>query len=250
MQDFVLIGSGNVAHHLGVALKNAGLRPLQVCGRTHAQSLGALLKCPFTTHARLINPNAALYIIAISDDSLPQFIQKCPQLNGLVLHTSGATDLSALQKFENHGVLYPLQTLKKGVETKFEDVPILIEANNPKNEDELLCLAQKLSKNAQKASSDQRLQLHLAAVFACNFTNHLWAIAYKLLQKQGMNLELLRPLMQQTLQNASSHDPAQVQTGPAIRNDQKIMEKHLKLLENETNYQEIYRLISKSIATN
>jgi predicted short-subunit dehydrogenase-like oxidoreductase (DUF2520 family) len=179
---------------------------------------------------------------------MPHIAQTLPAVQGVVVHTSGSVDMAVLQgQGRAQGVLYPLQTLKKNIDINFDSVPLLIEATTPIALKQLHVLAQKISQNVQQISSVQRLQLHLAAVFACNFVNHLWAIADGLLQKEQLDPKILHGLMHQTLHNATNASPAQAQTGPAFRHDTKIIAKHLERLQHQPDIQQIYQILSENI---
>ena len=148
---------------------------------------------------------------------------------------------------ENIGVFYPLQTFTSERAIELADVPILIEANRISNEDALLELAGRISKNTSVADSQRRERIHIAAVFAGNFSNHMYALAKKLLEDNGYDYELLAPLIRETAQKAIDVDPMSAQTGPARREDQEIIDRHLQLLNNEPVIRELYEKISASI---
>jgi predicted short-subunit dehydrogenase-like oxidoreductase (DUF2520 family) len=167
-----------------------------------------------------------------------------------VVHTSGSQPLSILHLPPGvaTGVFYPLQTFSKSRTIDMATVPFCLEADNPATEMLLTAIAQRLSRTVYLVSSQERKVLHTGAVFACNFANHLWALAKRLVEKEGLEFELLHPLMQETLAKALEvNDPAQVQTGPAIRHDLRLMQTHLDYLANQPENRELYRLLSESI---
>jgi predicted short-subunit dehydrogenase-like oxidoreductase (DUF2520 family) len=147
----------------------------------------------------------------------------------------------------NYGVLYPLQTFSFGKTVDFSQVPIAVEASSPEIAKQLEALAHKLSPKIVQMSSEQRLVLHIAAVFACNFSNHVFAIAQELLESKDIPFDYLRPLISETAAKVQQALPSEVQTGPAIRKDEKILQKHLDFLKDQPQLQEIYRLLSQSI---
>ena len=149
-------------------------------------------------------------------------------------------------KCKRYGVLYPMQTVNKERVIEWSDVPIFIEASNEDDTQYLEALSQRLSKNVKRSSSQQRQSLHLAAVFACNFANHMYAIAEKLLYEQGLDFDVMKYLIRETEHKAESISPIDGQTGPAVRNDVNVMNKHLAIL-GDTPEGELYRLISKNI---
>lgn len=247
-----LLGSGNVATQLGKAFKRCGHEIVFVYSPTmgHAAKLGIELKTSFgsdlSSILRFGKIKADVYIIAVKDDAIREVIKKLTvPPNSLVIHTSGATDISVLKKFRNSGVLWQVQTIKARTKVDFTKVPLVIEANNPSSKKKLLRLANALSKKVYVLNSHQRRVLHLGAVWVNNFPNHLYYLSKMLLKKHKMPFELFGPLMLSTTDSAMK-DPYLAQTGPAKRNDRQTMAAHLKLLKDK-NYRTLYKTISKSI---
>jgi len=247
----VLIGAGNLATHLGHALNSAGHQVVQVYSRTKksatelATKLNAL---PVTSLNKL--PEADIYIIAVKDDAIAQ-VCKSIKTNGIVIHTSGSTGIDVIKRCSpNAGVLYPLQTFSKKRTLDFSKVPLCVEATNHKTERELLLLARGLSENVTVVDSEKRKTLHLAAVFACNFSNHMFAVAETILKKDKLPFSLLIPLIEETTAKIKSGSPEKMQTGPAARQDVTIMKKHLKMLGKDKQLQQLYSLVSKNIIKN
>ena len=249
MKNIVLIGSGNVATHLGLSLLNQGYKIKQVWSK-QLKNANILAKKLNSSSTNCLNSlkDADLYILAIKDDALSSVIE---QLNiNNVIHTSGSTGLEVFKpKCKNYGILYPLQTFNKEISLDLSKTPICIEANNELFENELLNLGNNLSKKTLIISSEQRKKLHIAAVFACNFTNHMFTIAETILAKSNIDFKLLLPLINQTTKKLNNEKASKLQTGPAIRKDKEIIENHIKNLSDK-NIKEIYRLISKSIIKN
>ena len=150
-------------------------------------------------------------------------------------------------RFENYGVFYPLQTFSKFRDIDFSTVPICIEANNKKLEKILVNLAKYISNSVHLVDSEKRKMLHLSAVFACNFVNHMYSVATEILNQSDIPFDLLKPLIVETMQKAIDFDPQNAQTGPAVRNDQNIMLKHIELLKDNPEFEKIYRFVSESI---
>jgi predicted short-subunit dehydrogenase-like oxidoreductase (DUF2520 family) len=245
----VFIGAGNVATHLAQALFNAGFDIRQVVSRTeaNAQQLATTINAGWTTRMEEIG-EADLYLYAVSDAVLEEMIVRNPRNNGLHIHTAGSMPLSIFEGHKHrYGVLYPLQTFSKAKPVRFREIPLFVEAGAADDLQLLKAAAQTISPKVYEATSEQRQQLHLAAVFACNFTNHLYAIAGDLLKKADLPFEVLRPLIQETLDKTATLSPREAQTGPAIRNDRNVMEKQLLKLSDYPQWQEIYRLLSESI---
>ncbi len=246
----VIIGSGNVAWHLGKVLLKNTIEILQIIGKSvrSTQKLANELRTPFTIDLNQIQTNADIYIISVSDDSIEDVIKKLNLTDQLIVHTSGTTSISVFEKyFTNYGVLYPLQTFSKNREIDFNEIPIFIEGNSDTNQKRISNLAELISQKVIAVNSVTRAKLHLAAVFACNFTNHMYAIAEHLMQSEKLDFLLLQPLIMETSQKAMEMKPKEAQTGPAVRKDFKLMEKHLKILEKEPLLKEIYTLLSRSI---
>jgi predicted short-subunit dehydrogenase-like oxidoreductase (DUF2520 family) len=248
LHDIVLVGSGNVATRLGLAIHEAGYRISQVYSRNKktGKTLAEKLEAEFCSTISRLKTDASLTIIAISDDALPEFSDLF-RSDGLVVHTSGSTGLKALSKCsDSYGVLYPLQTLSANTEIDFTSVPLCVEANNKKNLENLTYFARSISRNVRTVDSKQRAALHLAAVFACNFSNHMFSISDEILKEKGLKLELLLPLINETLRKIIHQSPSSAQTGPARRGDQKTIKKHLSML-SDPDLKKIYRVISDDI---
>lgn len=246
----VLLGTGNLATRLGIALKAANSEIVQVYGRTesHASRLSGILGCPYTTCKTDIYTEADIFLLAVSDDSIASVMEGVPVTGQLLLHTSGSVSMSILSPFAvNYGVFYPLQTLSRQKELEFSKIPICLEANTTENLARIKALAESLSDTVIAVDSDQRRKLHLAAVFTCNFVNHLYTIGEALLREQGMDFNLLKPLIAETADKAVQFAPSSVQTGPAVRNNQKTMQMHLEMLKGHPEWKQLYELISNDI---
>ena len=252
-QTIALVGAGNVAVHLGKALAEAGHTIAAVCSRTPESrtSLAAALS-PATPVATpdFRNLDLDLVILAVPDAVLAGVAAELQVQEGtMVVHTSGSQPLSLLDVVAGArtGVFYPLQTFSKVKPVDFSTTPILVEAREEETLQELEQLARSISRQVQVVSSDARKQLHLAAVFACNFTNHLLGISREILQQANLPTNLLQPLLNETIAKASQFHPFTVQTGPAVRGDQNVLQEHLRLLQNQPRYQQLYQALSESI---
>ena len=247
----VSIGAGNLATHLSKAFQNSGFEMVQVYSRTEtsAKKLAGLLHVPYTTDIESIVENASLYVISVSDDAIEFVLNKVPLVKGLVIHTAGSVPIDVFSdKFRNYGVLYPLQTFSKLRQVYFPEIPFFIEANTDDNLQVLRMVAETISHKVYVASSSERSILHLAAVFCCNFVNHLFHLSSQIVQQTGFDFSVLSPLILETVQKALvSGNPKEVQTGPAFRNDLKVMQKHLELLASRPEWQEIYSILSDDI---
>lgn len=246
----VLIGAGNVATHLGKALQKLNFEIVQVYSRTNASAkkLGTQLKCDYVTDIKNISRQADLYILAVNDDAIAEVLQQISFSPNLIVHTSGAQNISVFEKkIENYGVLYPLQTFSKTKKVDFTKVPFFTEANSAKNLKLITIIASALSPKVYSITSEKRKALHIAAVFACNFSNHMYTIAENILSDEGIPLEVLFPLIDETVDKIKKTSPISAQTGPAVRGDSNVMEAHIKFLREKSDYQKIYTLVSKSI---
>ncbi|GBU06697.1 hypothetical protein AwDysgo_00280 [Bacteroidales bacterium] len=249
MYKIVLLGAGNLASQLGRSLQEVGHEILQVYSRSHdsASLLAQTMGVPFTISLAELRDDADIYLFALSDAALPEVLLQMPKLDGLFVHTAGSLALDVFAGYTSrYGVFYPLQTFSKQRKVSFEMLPIFIEANNPEDEMLLADLARSISSKVQSLDSVQRSYLHLAAVFACNFSNHLYALAAKILEGQGLDWKLLLPLIQETASKVEEMSPPEAQTGPALREDSIVMNKHLKMLR-DPNVAHIYDLLSQSI---
>ena len=248
-----LIGSGNVATHLSAAFKNAGHRIVQVYSRNmhHAALLAYHVGAEAIDDPKDITADTDLFILAIKDNAIAEFLPHLSPFNKLIVHTSGAVELEQLLNFtDSAGVFYPLQTFSKTKEVNFQDVPMCIEGADETITQTLEDLARNISNHIYRVNSAQRKVLHLAAVFACNFTNHLYAIGQQLLAGSNLSFDMLRPLIAETANKIKHHQPTDVQTGPAVRNDDITMQAHSQMLNDQPAFQDIYNLLSQDIIKN
>lgn len=249
--DVVLVGSGNVATHIGQALLHAGHRVLQVYSPTnaHAQTLADALNATAIDELAALRRKADAYILAVKDDVIASVAAQLPSpLTGIIMHTAGSVDIGVLASHGRHyGVLYPVQTFSKAKAVDFTTIPIAVEASDDETYQQLARLAGSLSGRVFKCDSKQRLSLHVAAVFGCNFTNHLYAIAADLLSEHGLDFDLIRPLILETAEKVMAHPPRTVQTGPAVRHDQQTMQKHVTFLQENPELRDLYERLSRRI---
>ncbi len=249
IRSIVLIGAGNLATQLGFSLAKKGFNIRQVYSYTleNAELLAEKLNAYSTDNLKEIQTNADLYIIAVKDAVLAQTIEQLPHLKGIVTHTAGSLSIDMLLKFENFGIVYPFQTFSKDKEVDFNSIPLLIEANNESTEERLLKFGKSIANTVMICDSNQRKQIHLAAIFACNFTNHMYSIANDILKSHNINFDVIKPLIQETASKIETLDPKEAQTGPAIRGDKNIIEEHLKMLNDHNDLQSIYKTLSNRI---
>ena len=251
IENAVIIGAGNLATQLALALNEKGIPVNQVYSRKikSASELAEKVNASFTGDLSQLIPEADLYVIAVKDSAIPEVLENL-RLNEtrLIVHTAGSVPMNVIDGFSlNYGVFYPLQTFSKSRKIDFSNIPICIEANHPANLMKLQELAEKLSDNVHQINSGERKTLHLAAVFTNNFVNHLYAIGADILHDKKLSFDLLKPLIHETASKIETLQPAEAQTGPARRNDQRIIRAHLKMLQDKPEYQKIYSFVTESI---
>lgn len=240
-----IIGSGNVAHHLIQAFQKAGgIDLVQVVARNPNALEGVI------DASKIINSPSDLLpldlcIIAVSDNAINTVSQEIKIKNSVVAHTSGSMPLDVLSQ-ERAAVFYPLQTFSKNKSVDFKSIPIAIEASNPDDQKLLETVAKSISEHVYYINSEQRKALHMAAVFACNFVNHMYTLSEEICREHQMPFDLLRPLIAETASKIEVLTPREAQTGPAIRRDQPTIDAHLKMLTDQ-NQKNIYTLLTQSI---
>jgi predicted short-subunit dehydrogenase-like oxidoreductase (DUF2520 family) len=248
-----LIGAGRVATQLAKALHTQH-QIVQVYSRNlqHAQRVADKVHTQAIDQVEQLNSQTDLVIIAVSDQAIEPIIQSIkvylPQC--LIVHTSGSTALSIIEHHHKRaGVFYPLQTFSFEREVNWSETPLFVEASQQQDVELLTTLANSLSNNVYQYSSKQRQTLHLAAVFACNFSNYCYDMAQQIVDAEQVDFSLLYPLMLETAEKATHNNPQQMQTGPAMRGDQNILNLHQQLLaqSNRADLQEVYALMSEGI---
>jgi len=244
---FSIAGSGNVAWHFAEMLTKGGHLLLQVYARNKdaayelANEHGAsVIEGPQTFSAE-----NDFVLLAVSDNSIAEVSVLMPQ-NIFTVHTSGAGDINLLSQ-ERRGVIWPVQSLVKGKETNYARIPFLIEASDKESEAMLQIMMKNIAGNVVLADSSKRLQAHTAAVFANNFTNALYTIAEEILHRNHLPDDLLVPLIEGHIEKLHQFPAAELQTGPARRNDQKTIDQHLKQLAANPEQAELYRMLSDYI---
>jgi predicted short-subunit dehydrogenase-like oxidoreductase (DUF2520 family) len=230
--NVAMIGRGRVATHMSKALLKAGHGVVSVNSRTLEE----------------LPQDADVYIIAVKDSALQDVIRQLTNLlktkndAPLIVHTAGSMPLSVFEGYaENGGVFYPMQTFSMEREVDFREIPLFIEGKDKRIRE----LAESISEHVYELSSDDRKYLHLAAVFACNFTNHCYTLAAEVLEKKGLPFDVMLPLVDETARKVHELHPHEAQTGPAVRGDENVMNAQAALLEGRNK--EIYELLSKSI---
>ncbi|GAB3018997.1 DUF2520 domain-containing protein [Cyclobacterium sediminis] len=248
-----VIGTGNVAWHLSSALENAGHEILEVYGRNihKANQLASrLYATEAQDHLDFTESHAKLFIIAVSDQAVPSVAEAILLPEGSILvHTSGTLALNILSysSADYIGILYPLQGFTKTRELSFEEVPFLLESADKGTLKTLKKLCKSLKSPAYEIRSKERKSIHVAAVFAANFTNHMVFLAESIMKRQGLEFDILKPLIIEQMNKTLQLGAAEAQTGPAIRDDIDTLENHHDFLAYNNQLAEIYRSISQSI---
>lgn len=248
--NIVLVGAGNVATHLGRAWHKAGINILQVYSRNHtsASALARKINATPLSNPAEIDAAADAVIFSLRDNSYLSVLEKVDLHGTLLLHTSGSLDMGILSAASNRiGVIYPLQTFNKHKILDLSQTPFLLEAESDADMPLIEKLAALITGNIVHISSEQRATLHVSAVFSCNFVNYLYTIAEDLLKAKNLDIDLIRPLILETAQKVMTESPSEVQTGPAKRNDTKIITKHLESLYNNPEYRELYKNLTEKI---
>lgn len=248
----VVIGSGNVAECFAIALaQNEAIDLRQVYARNplRGRAVATAAATSWTDNPEEL-AEADIYIIAVSDKAVESVASslKFPD-DAVVVHTAGSVPMSAIRGREGRrGILYALQSFSAGRHISLGDVPIFVEADNDEVRDMLLSFARKLSSEVDYADSERRRTIHLAGVFVNNFANHLFALGADIVEEEGMRYDILKPLIRETADKATSVDePEKVQTGPAVRGDRAVTEKHIAMLQKSERRQNIYKEITNSI---
>lgn len=253
----VLIGTGNVASHLAASFAaNKQLSLIQVFNHRRtkqALEFAAAYNLPLTSTYQKLERKADIYVVCVRDSALPEVVKELEKLSlsGTVAHTSGSVEMAVLEPASMHiGVYYPLQTFTKQVAVDWKQTPLLVEANSAATLRQLVALASSVSGQVRVADSETRLKLHLAAVFACNFTNALYVAAFDYVAENlsAKDAGLLWPIMSASFRKViHNKQPWQAQTGPAMRNDASVMNKHRRLLKTDKRLEHVYNLLSELI---
>jgi predicted short-subunit dehydrogenase-like oxidoreductase (DUF2520 family) len=244
----VIIGSGNVATVLGRKILSAGHEIVEVVSRSieHAQSLATTLNTKASDNLTKVDTNADLYLLCIGDNAIEEVAARMPFSNKIVAHTAGAISKDVLRNAERFGVVYPLQSLRKEMQ-QLPEIRVLIDGNSPEVSKQLYDFAASWASEVAYSTDKERFSLHLAAVFASNFTNHIYALAEEFCKNEGVAFKHLLPLIKETASRLTFASPLALQTGPAVRNDNITIKKHLEVLSRYPELQSLYKQFTHSI---
>ncbi len=242
--NIVIIGSGNVAYHLAGMFADSRIPVHQVFGRNEGAltEINSKFKIPVSTTEL---SDADLYLIAVSDHAVAEVSGTIRRQDCLVAHTSGSLPVNVLRGNYRKASFYPLQTFSKAKRPDFSSIPFFIEADYPGDADMLIELAGKISVNVMESTYEKRKYVHLTAVFACNFVNHLFSRAKEISDRQNIPFHYFKPLIEETVEKISFMEPREAQTGPAVRNDGRILKLHEELLDGTPL--ELYKMMNQSI---
>ena len=250
MAKITLIGSGNTATTLGGSLQGAGHEIVQVWSRSaeNAAKLSLMLGCSHTADLNQLNNESDFYLITVKDDAIETVASKLSLADKIVAHTSGVRSKELLKTVtDNYGIFYPNVSMTKGVSVDLSTVLIMIEGCNDTTVRKLKQLADTISSNAKVVEERQRQSLHVAAVFANNFSNHLFAISENILVENGLSFDNIRPMISLHLTSLMRQSPSMLQTGPGVRKDHTAIEKHLELISSNKELKQIYLMMTRSI---
>jgi predicted short-subunit dehydrogenase-like oxidoreductase (DUF2520 family) len=249
IQRISILGTGKVATHLAKILKKLDFDLIQIFGRNQkvAQRLAQSVEAEAISSLQAIHLDVDVIIIAVADNAIETLARQLPK-DSFVVHTSGATPSAILSThFQDFGVFYPLQSFSLEKIPDWSIIPIIVDANTNDKKEQLIRLAKAISPLVYTLDDTQRAQLHLAAVFANNFVNYCFHMAYSLLAEKAIPFDLLKPIILETALKVQQHLPSEMQTGPAIRKDENTIERHLQLLEHQAEWKKIYELMTQQI---
>jgi len=248
LSSIVVIGSGNIATCFGKAFHKAGVSIRAVCSQTplHANVLANELSSKAVSSFFQLPIDADFYLLAIKDSAIKDVSDKL-NVNGIVLHCSGITSIDVLNNHQNFGVIWPVQTITKNHQLQKNELPLCVEGNNKTITNKIQDLANQISTQVTVMNFEQRKYAHLAAVISNNLSNHLFDMAANILNEHHLPFEILHSIISETARKVQHSLPAEVQTGPAKRNDTGTLKQHLELLKDYPDYAKIYEAISASI---
>lgn len=248
MYKIAIIGYGNLGFHLVNHLSEAGHTITQVFTRDKSKTRISKYKIDFIDDLSLLNADAEVYFLPVKDDALNEVAKQLSLKGKIVAHCSASVEMKILKNCsENFGVFYPLQSFSRDVEVDFKNIPILIEGVNKKTISVFKEIASSLSDEVIEVNQKQRLAVHVAAVFANNFSNYLFTVAEEILKHENISYKILLPLIEETVRKVKEQAPSKSQTGPAKREDDKTIQKHLKFLSDKKELKNLYSVITEQI---
>lgn len=244
------VGAGKLAANLMAALSNSACQITEIVSLEddNGRELAGLYGAAYSTTTGSIDGNIDLLVIAVPDSVIPAVVTELTQFPGTVVHTSGSVSIDVFSNLSSgYGVLYPLQTFSESRIVDFSTIPIFIEASDMRSLLLIRDISGLITKNIYEINSEKRALLHLSAVFASNFTNHLLAVSTEILSRAGIEREVLNSLVRETMEKSFEMEPIDSQTGPAVRGDGSTIKKHLNLLSFSSELSQLYTFLTKSI---
>jgi len=249
MANINIIGAGNVAWHISNALSNTNFQIQQI----YSRSFSSAQQLANTFGHQAVNAlenfkEAKAIIIAVDDDQIEKVSQQLGNVgDALVIHTSGSVSIDALLPHQNRAVLWLIESLTKGEKLSYNKIPAIVHYANAYSNNLVYEIAKSISNVVHILADKERRALHLGAVMANNFSNHLFTLLKNFTHEKNIDFSLLQPIINSTFHNAQQKEPYAMQTGPAIRHDKKTIMNHLKILQQNTQLTEIYNTFTKSI---
>lgn len=243
-----IVGAGNVATHLCQAIVGAGHSIVAVASRAgeSAVQLAQKIGAQYYAKASDFPVNLDFILIAANDNAVREISDSLPVSDAIVAHTSGSIPLNDLSKHPSRAVIYPFQTFSKGIDVNIKEVPFFIETSDFQTNIKVRDFLGTFTSNIFEADSAKRAQLHIAGVLTSNFSIYLLDIAKGILEKNGMSLDVVRPLVNASIKKAFEAGPHESLTGPARRGDVEVVKKQSDAIDNPL-HKEIYDAVSKSI---
>jgi predicted short-subunit dehydrogenase-like oxidoreductase (DUF2520 family) len=245
--NIAMIGTGNVAWHFSKIFTKEGHVIAQVFSRSfeNAQLFAREFNAEALADLSALKKDIDLIVIATNDEAIASISQSIHH-HALVIHTSGTTSIDALSN-ERTGVVWAIHSMRKGIPSSYKQTPFVVETKLESDRTILSFAFQAFEKNIYYANSEQRLRIHLAAVVANNFVNHLFTLSEKLVNQSGVSFDILKPMIEAHIEGIHNLSPVYLQTGPAIRNDQTTIKQHLELLHSQPELMNLYRMLTESI---
>ena len=239
-----------MATHISRHFHTQGHRIACIYSRTResAERLAGELRTSGTSDPGQVPREADFFILCVPDRSLEEIAARFRDRKGIWLHTAGALPMDIYQGArDKYGVLYPIQSLSRERKVRLGHIPFLVEGSSPQVQELIMDLAGSISAFVEPADSRTRLVVHLAAVIANNFSNHMVHVAYRILEESRLDPALLDPLLEETFEKIRELDPGTAQTGPAVRGDTETMNKHIELLKDHPEWEKLYTFMSRDI---
>ncbi len=250
IRKVTIIGGGCVGSFFAKEFYKHGFEIVEIISRRKevataiAKEVNAKARCDNFSD---FNKTADLYVLSVKDEVIMELRKNFILDKQIIVHTSGSIPIDVFSKTSNnYGILYPLQTISKNRELDIKSIPFFVDANNNTTLLKLENFAKTFSSNVKKIESTKLPRIHAAAVFASNFNNYLLKIAEDILAEDDVSIDVLKPLVEETINKAFDMGPADSQTGPAKRGDCNVTDKHKELLKN-ADWEKVYTLLSDLI---